>query len=154
MHVGFVSAVLHRVNNPAGGLGEVHRPGEYARRVTDAASADTVPSLARRFGALLVDWLLCLLISGFFVANLRTATWQPVVVLIAEYGLFLGLFAQTPGMRLTKIKCVDVEDGGVIGVVRGALRGALLSLVVPGLIMDKQRRGLHDRIARSVVVPA
>lgn len=116
--------------------------------------ADAVPSLARRFGALFVDWLLCLLISGFFVADLRTATWEPVAALIVEYAFFLGFFEQTPGMRLAKIRCVDVDRGVSIGVPRAMLRGFLLALVVPALIMDSERRGIHDRLTRSVIVPA
>lgn len=121
--------------------------------MTDAVE-DAVPSLAKRFGALFVDWILCLLVSGFFVADLRTASWEPLAVLVAEYALFLGIFGQTPGMRLARIRCVDVADGRPIGIPRATLRGVLLCLVIPGLIMDKERRGLHDRAVRSVVVPA
>lgn len=121
--------------------------------MTDAVE-DTVPSIAKRFGALFVDWILCLLVSGFFVADLRTATWEPLAVLVAEYALFLGIFTQTPGMRVTKIRCVDHIDGRPIGIPRAALRGLLLCFVIPGLIMDRERRGLHDKAARSVIVPA
>jgi uncharacterized RDD family membrane protein YckC len=110
-------------------------------------------SLDRRFGALLVDWLLCLLVSGLF-ADPRTHTWPALLVLVAEYGFFVGLFAQTPGMRLTRVRCVAYPDGGRIGIPRAVLRGVLLCLVVPPLLMDAQRRGLHDRLAGSMVVPA
>ena len=37
---------------------------------------------------------------------------------------------------------------------RALLRGVLLALVVPALIMDEHRRGLHDRLAGSVIVDA
>jgi uncharacterized RDD family membrane protein YckC len=121
--------------------------------VTDAVE-DTVPSFAKRFGALFVDWLLCLLVSGLFVADLRTATWEPLAVLVVEYALFIGLFTQTPGMRIAKIRCVDAPGGGAIGIPRAMLRGLLLCLVIPALIMDKERRGLHDKAARSVIIPA
>lgn len=120
--------------------------------MTDAVE-DTVPSLAKRFGALFVDWILCLLVSGFFV-DLRAATWEPLAVLVAEYALFIGVFTQTPGMRIAKIRCVDAVTGRPIGVPRAALRGLLLCLVIPGLIMDRERRGLHDKAARSVIVQA
>jgi uncharacterized RDD family membrane protein YckC len=109
------------------------------------------PSLVRRFGALAVDWVLCLLVSNFFGDPLHDG-WPPVVVLIAEYGVFIGLFAQTPGMWLTKLKCISYADGGRIGVIRALVRGMLLCLVVPPLLMDSQRRGLHDRAVGSVVV--
>ena len=60
----------------------------------------------------------------------------------------------TPGMRLTRIRCVRFADGGIIGVPRALLRGVLLALVVPALIMDANLRGLHDRAAGSIVVSA
>lgn len=115
--------------------------------------AFTPADLGRRFGALVIDWVLCLLAAGLFASPARDA-WAPVVVLIVEYAIFLGLFAQTPGMYLTRIRCVDWTDGGRIGVLRGLLRGVLLALVVPVLLMDQHRRGLHDRLAGSVVTPA
>lgn len=111
-----------------------------------------VPSLLRRFSALVVDWALCLLAAGI-VGNPTRDLW-PLAVLIVEYGFFIGLFAQTPGMALARIRCVSYADGGRIGVPRAALRGALLCLVVPALLMDAQRRGLHDRWTGSVVVAA
>ena len=52
---------------------------------------------------------------------------------------------------MARIRCVAVEDGGRLGVLRAALRGALLCLLVPALIM-KDGRGLHDRAAGSVVL--
>src|SRR5262245_32065265 len=116
-----------------------------------------VAPLARRFGALIVDWILCLLIGGVFggiFVTARSRPWLPVLVLVLEYGLFLGFFGQTPGMWLTRIRCVSVPDGRVIGVPRALLRGLLLALVVPALIMDSQQRGLHDRAGRSWIVPA
>ncbi|WP_433535015.1 RDD family protein [Micromonospora sp. CA-249363] len=113
----------------------------------------TPPSLGRRFGALIVDWVLSLLVANIFADPVRDG-WAPVLVLILEYGLFLGLFAQTPGMYITKVRCVNWHDGGRIGVLRALARGVLLALVVPALIMDQHRRGVHDRLVDSVVVDA
>lgn len=113
----------------------------------------TPPSLGRRFGALIIDWVLCLLVSNFFADPVRDG-WAPVLVLVLEYGFFLGLFAQTPGMYITRIRCVAWADGGRIGLLRALLRGLLLALVVPALLMDGHRRGLHDRLTGSVVTAA
>lgn len=118
-----------------------------------ADPAFSPPSLGRRFGALVVDWVLCVLVSNFFADPVRDG-WAPVLVLVLEYGFFLGLFAQTPGMYVTRIRCLSWTDGGRIGVPRALLRGVLLALVVPALIMDEHRRGLHDRLADTVVTPA
>ncbi|WP_438941469.1 RDD family protein, partial [Micromonospora deserti] len=115
--------------------------------------AFTPPSLGRRFGALVIDWVLCLLVARGFADPVRDG-WAPVLVLILEYGFFLGLFAQTPGMYLTKIRCVSWADGGRIGLARALLRGLLLALVVPALLMDGHRRGLHDRLTGAVITDA
>ena len=104
----------------------------------------TSPSLARRFGALLIDWILCLLVAGIF-ARPMVDGWAPVVVLIAEYALFIGLFGQTPGMRLAKFTCVDASTHTPVGLPRAALRGLLLALVVPALL------GWHDRAAGTTL---
>nr|WP_307812775.1 RDD family protein [Micromonospora veneta] len=109
--------------------------------------------MGRRFGALVIDWVLCLLVSNFFADPVRDG-WAPVLVLVLEYAVFLGLFAQTPGMYITRIRCLSWSDGGRIGVPRALLRGVLLALVVPALIMGAHRRGFHDRLTDSVITTA
>ncbi|MFC6020593.1 RDD family protein [Plantactinospora solaniradicis] len=116
-----------------------------------ADPSNPTPSLARRFGALSIDWVLCLLATNLFTDPFRD-NWAPVLTLIVVYGFFAGLFAQTPGMRICRLRCVSYADGGRIGILRGLLRGALLGLVVPALIMDENRRGLHDRAVGSIIV--
>jgi uncharacterized RDD family membrane protein YckC len=117
-----------------------------------SAEPDWRPApLSKRFGALFVDWLLCVLLSGLF-ANPRLQPWAPVAVLVAEYTFFIGLFGQTPGMRLLRIRCVQYPDGGPLGITRAFARGLLLALFVPALIMDTDQRGLHDRAAGSVMI--
>ena len=117
---------------------------------TGAATA--LAPLSRRLGALVADWLLCLLVAGF-AGSARTHPWAAPAVLLVEYGFFLGLIGQTPGMYLTRIRCVRVR-GGLIGVPMALLRAALLLLVLPAVFLDADRRGLHDRAAGSVVVAA
>ena len=108
--------------------------------------------LGRRFGALLIDWILCVLVAGLY-ADPRRAGWPPSVVLLVEYTFFVGLFTQTPGMWLTKIRCVKL-DGSRLGVFRAFVRGFLLNLLIPALIMDKRQRGLHDRAVDSIMLAA
>ncbi|BCJ51210.1 RDD family protein [Actinoplanes sp. NBRC 14428] len=105
----------------------------------------------RRFAALLIDWALCLLAASFY-ADPRVVAWPPVVVLIFLNMVFIGLFGQTPGMALARLRCVSAVDGGAIGMPKGLLRGVLLALLIPAVIMDADRRGLHDRAAGSIVV--
>jgi uncharacterized RDD family membrane protein YckC len=107
-------------------------------------------SLGRRFGALMIDWLLCLLVARLF-ANPLTDGWAPVGVLLVEYTFFVGFFGQTPGMRLLRLRCLGVGTGRPVGPVRALVRAVLLALVIPALIMDEQRRGWHDRAAGTIV---
>jgi hypothetical protein len=42
--------------------------------------------------------------------------------------------------------------GGRVGVWRPALRSALLVLVIPAVVWDLDQRGLHDRVAGTLLV--
>jgi uncharacterized RDD family membrane protein YckC len=117
----------------------------------DAGPGGAAPaSLKRRFGALLIDWLLCLSAAGVF--GRISDPLVPSLVLIGEYAFFVGLFGQTPGMRLAKIACLSVPDGRPIGLGRALVRGFLLAILVPALLMDRDQRGLHDRLVGSQMV--
>ncbi|WP_242625340.1 RDD family protein [Krasilnikovia cinnamomea] len=107
--------------------------------------------LGRRLGALMIDWAICLMAAAFY-ADPRIVAWPPVLVLIVMNAVGIGLFGQTPGMALAGLRCVAVRDGGAIGVTVGLARAVLLALLVPAVIMDGDRRGLHDRAVGSVVI--
>ncbi|MCW2778727.1 MAG: transporter, partial [Frankiales bacterium] len=77
----------------------------------------------------------------------------PVVVLAVVTIVGLLLAGQTPGMRLLGLR-VRRLDGSGLGLVPAALRTALLVLLVPAVISDRDGRGLHDRAAGTVVVQA
>jgi uncharacterized RDD family membrane protein YckC len=119
--------------------------------------AGTPAGYGKRFIALLIDWILCLLIgtaltrlTGVFTGSER-GLW-PLLILAVEYAVLIGPFGQTVGMRLARIRCVSVADGGAIGIPRALLRGILLCLLIPALIIGPGGRGLHDRAAGSIVV--
>ena len=99
----------------------------------------------------MVDWIACLLVTRTFASPI-TEPWAPVAILIVEYGFFIGLFGQTPGMWVAGIRCVSVDDQRPVGIPRALLRGVLLALFVPPLIMDEKRRGVHDRLANTAMM--
>jgi uncharacterized RDD family membrane protein YckC len=115
-------------------------------------SRTEVAGFGRRFGALLIDWALCTVVAALVVDDLRSNPWPQLGVFVLVHAFFVGLFGQTPGMALARIRCVSVADGGAIGIPRGVLRALLLALVIPAVIYDGDGRGLHDRAARSVMV--
>jgi uncharacterized RDD family membrane protein YckC len=110
-----------------------------------------VASFGRRFGALLIDWLACTLVASFLVASLRTNPWPQLGLFVLAHTFFIGLFGQTLGMALFRIRVISIADGGAIGIPRALLRGVLLALVIPAMVSDGDGRGLHDRAAGSVV---
>ncbi|SNY33397.1 RDD family protein [Paractinoplanes atraurantiacus] len=105
----------------------------------------------RRLVALVIDWALATLVASLLVDDLRTNPWAQLGVFVVVHAFFVGLFGQTLGMMLAKIRIVSVVDGGAIGIVRALIRALLLALVIPALINDGDGRGLHDRAAKSVV---
>jgi uncharacterized RDD family membrane protein YckC len=108
-------------------------------------------NFGRRFGALLIDWALCLIISAFY-ADPRIVAWPSTVLMVIVNTVGIGLFGRTPGMTLAGLRCISVLDGGAIGLPKALLRGVLLILIVPAVIMGRDRRGLHDRAAGSWVI--
>ena len=119
---------------PEEGPGSVARPG-------------------RRFGALVVDWGLCLLIAyGLITHGYDQATGNWALLIFFLLGaLTVGTIGFTPGKRLLGLRVVALDTGRP-NPLRAALRTALLCIVIPALIWDRDGRGLHDRLARTVEV--
>lgn len=65
--------------------------------------------------------------------------------------LTVGTIGCTPGKRILGIRVV-AENGGRLTFGRVIVRSALVCLVIPALVWDRDGRGLHDRLARAVQV--
>ncbi|MEU8790235.1 RDD family protein [Streptomyces sp. NPDC048643] len=109
----------------------------------------------RRLGALVVDWGLCLLIAyGLLTHGYNQATGNWALLVFFVLGLLtVGTVGFTPGKRLFGLRVVP-EGGGRLNPLRVLLRTALLCVAVPALIWDRDGRGLHDRLARTIEVRA
>ena len=119
---------------PENGPGSIARPG-------------------RRFGALAVDWGLCLLVANGLITDSyhRAAqVWAPLI-LFTLIVLTVGTVGFTPGKRLFGLRVVAVNTGRV-NPLRALLRTVLLFLAVPALVWDRDGRGLHDRLAGTVEI--
>ncbi|MEU2899573.1 RDD family protein [Streptomyces sp. NPDC001273] len=120
---------------PEDGPGSIARPG-------------------RRLGALAVDWGLCMLIAYGLITEgydpRTTGNWA-LLVFLALSALTVGTVGFTPGKRLFGLRVVTLGTGRV-QPLRGLVRSVLLCLAVPALIWDRDGRGLHDRLARTVEV--
>jgi uncharacterized RDD family membrane protein YckC len=115
-------------------------------------SGVTTASFGRRLGALMIDWALATVVAALIVDDLRTNPWPQLGIFVLVHAFFVGLFGQTVGMALARIRCVSIVDGGAVGLPRAIVRALLLAIVIPAVINDADGRGLHDRAARSVMV--
>ncbi|GAA0567899.1 RDD family protein [Paractinoplanes ferrugineus] len=119
----------------------------------DLASTPTA-SFGRRVLGLLIDWAAATLVASLLVDDLRANPWPQLGIFVLVHAFFVGLFGQTLGMAIARIRCVSIADGGAVGIPRAVVRAALLGLFVPAMISDGDGRGLHDRAARSIMVTA
>ncbi len=119
---------------PEDGPGSIARPG-------------------RRLGALVLDWALCVLIAYGLITDgytPATSNWA-LLVFFALGVLTVGTLGFTPGKRLFRLRVVGVDTGRV-QPLRALARTVLLCLAVPALVWDRDGRGLHDRLAKTVEV--
>ena len=107
----------------------------------------------RRIGALLVDWVIA---SGLSLAFFSSGPWQTNG--FVTLGLFAGiqiLFLLVAnggvGHLVFGLRVVPL-DPGRLAPWRAVVRTLLVSLFVPALITDADLRGLHDRIAGTILV--
>lgn len=129
-----------RLGLPESGIGSIARPG-------------------RRIGALAIDYAAATIIAiAFFgydqFALPAEAGWTqfaPMTVFAAMNILFLPTLGGTPGHRLLGMR-LQRRDGGWVGLWRPIVRTALLVVVIPAVIWDADQRGLHDKIAGTVLV--
>jgi len=124
-------------------------PGERLGLPEDGRGA--VSGMARRVGALFIDWLLCtfLVVVAIRPPHSQVELWT-LVVFAAQDALLTGLTGLTVGKLVLRIRVARL-DGRLIGGW-ALLRTLLLLTVIPPLVLDKDLRGLHDRAADTVVV--
>jgi uncharacterized RDD family membrane protein YckC len=107
----------------------------------------------RRIGAILVDWTMCVLIAFQMITHSydRTTSNWALLIFFVLHVVTVGTLGFTPGKWLFRLQVVDLATGRP-SLLRGLIRSALLCLALPALIWDRDGRGLHDRLARTVEV--
>jgi len=129
--------------------------------------------LPRRLAALAIDWALCLAVSGLIApvpgqgrGILAGASLVTMAVFGVSSTVLVGLLGTTVGHRLLGLRVVRARDlagpadGAAArvaaapppGILAGLVRSALLCLVIPAVVWDRDGRGLHDTAAGTVLV--
>lgn len=103
----------------------------------------------RRLGQFLLD----LLVGGLVASAISfpAPTYLSLAVWAVLVTLPVAIIGQTPAMVLTGLRVLRVDGAARVGGWALA-RTVSLFFVFPALIMDRDGRGLHDRVSRTVVV--
>lgn len=144
----------HQADSPsmtsAGTAGDPGYPGEGLG--LPQAGPGAVAGMARRVGALFIDWLACTLVVAVAIRPaLSQAQYWTLAVFAVQDFVFTALIGLTLGKLLMRIRVARL-DGQRVGFGWSLVRTLLLLTVVPPLIVDRDLRGLHDRAANTAVV--
>ena len=103
----------------------------------------------RRFLALLIDWLMCLLISG--IVGFGSRSISTLAIFFIEVSILTTLQQASAGQRILRLRVVDFTNYGIVPAKKILIRTFLICLVLPA-VFTRDGRGLHDWVANSVVV--
>jgi uncharacterized RDD family membrane protein YckC len=113
-------------------------------------------SVARRLGALAIDWFASLGIAVLVFREFAFGTPQSMLattsIFFVEIVFFTYVLGSSFGQKLLGMRVVNNLTGGRLSLWRVPLRTLLIILVIPALVMDPDGRGLHDRIVGSRVI--
>jgi uncharacterized RDD family membrane protein YckC len=104
----------------------------------------------RRPVSLLLDWGLCMLVSAFVFSGDALAN---LVLFVAVNVLFLSLFGATPGQFALRVRVLPVSGRSPM-VLRAVVRTALMLLLLPAVVWNRDAQPLHDVAAGTAVVTA
>lgn len=109
-----------------------------------------------RIGALFIDWGASMLVAiGAFGTGVMWESgwraWTPLAVFFVQKALLTALTGSSFGQLISRIGVTRV-DGSPIGWRRAILRSALVSVVLPAVVVGAERRGLDDLVLGTVVV--
>lgn len=115
----------------------------------------SVTPWGRRIVALVIDWFVVLGVSLALVGPPEpgddTFGLVNLAVLVLMYVVLLMTAGATLGMRFLGLAVWPVGSQR-LSLLRIVGRSVLLALVIPAVVYDRDRRGLHDRLGGTVVV--
>lgn len=136
---------MARASTGAGSAGQGW-PGE--RLGLPRSGPRSVARTGRRLLGVAVDWLLALLVSS---ALLGGDPWVTLGLFAVLHVAGVATVGGSPGHLLLRMRVLRV-DGAWPGPPRALVRTVLLCLVIPAAVWDADQRGLHDRLAGTVLL--
>jgi hypothetical protein len=120
-------------------------PGEKFGLPEDGPTS--VPGMGRRLVALFIDWAIC----SFIAFGLLHSQYWTLAIFGAETWILTALTGTTIGKRALGMRVARL-DGKPVGFGWSLVRTILLLCVIPPLVIDSDRRGLHDKAANTIVI--
>ncbi|MCV2393769.1 RDD family protein [Actinotalea sp. M2MS4P-6] len=142
-------------------------PRESSTLGLPSQGSGSLAPVGRRVVALVVDWALSMAVASIFWPEpgqsgvLAAQSWATLAVFAGSTAVFVSLLGHTLGHRLLGLRVVRlaVDPEGVRrplpgppGLLAGAVRTALLCLVIPPVVWNRDGRGLHDLAASTAIV--
>jgi len=147
-----------RAATSASGI-DLGQPGQ--RLGLPAGGPGSVAPWGRRLVAIFVDWVASMLVARLiFPADSPGGGgygWAVLLIFVVESALFIWTVEASFGQKLLGLRVLTVTPGGLrerTGLLPAFLRQVLVALVIPAVVYNRDRRGLHDLAARTVVVRA
>lgn len=107
----------------------------------------SVASWMRRLAALALDWLASMLVAGLLVGSAVWGqgwqAWLPMLVFLLEATVLTTLLGGSFGQLVLRVAVVRL-DGRPLTLLQALGRTALIGLVIPPLVFNRDNRGLHD----------
>ena len=121
--------------------------------------AGSVASMGRRFLAFVIDCVVAALITSVFVhphltdpASMQAQNYWSLLAWLLIGLVGTSFFGVTVGMALLRIRVIRIDNTPMVGPLRALPRTVLVALIVPAVIWNADYRGLHDRLAGTIVV--
>lgn len=119
----------------------------------------SLATTGQRLGAFVVDAVASGLVAGLFVqasaasgaAGHLPGSWSLIPFAI-DYIVGVLVAGRTLGMYLFGLRLVRVDRPAAVDPWRAVVRTALLLLLLPAVIWDRDGRGIHDRLTDTAVV--
>ena len=143
----------------AAGIDTTAQDGWRGRRLgMPPEGSGAIATPGSRLAAFVVDIVVAGLIGGLVNVILVDPTPGQRAIsgnaaFTLEVLLLTALTGQSIGMRLLGIRVVRLDDRDAPpGFLPAAIRTALLLLILPAVVFDRDGRGLHDKAAGTAVV--
>lgn len=133
---------LERVTDSSSGTAY---PGQ--RLGLPEAGPGAVASWLRRVGAITIDWFASLLVArlvfGAGVWGQDWQAWTPMLVFLGEATVLTALVGGSFGQLALRVVVARL-DGRPVNLLQALGRTALICLVIPPVVFNRDNRGLHD----------